>query len=762
MMAGLLLFTQFLSDRRKWILILMELAATFLLGFDRAAYIYKGDMRPVGAFMVRISNFMVFFLTSAIVMVFNWYLTDLLRHDTRLHHTPRRLKAVNVGAAAGMALVVISQFTGLYYYFDEHNLYHRGPGFLLCYLIPVIFPLIQFTVIYQYRQAFSRLIYTSLVLYIFVPILVGIVQIFTYGISIVNMAMVLVSVSLYIFTYLDVNDAVRRAHEIEVGNLQQEHQSMKRLFDQTVTAFVAAVEKRDTFAQGHSVRVAEYARRIAANAGKNEEECDEVYYAALLHDVGLVGIPDAVIQKTDGLTEEEMHLREQKPLMSAEILSGITEYPYLSHSARYSHERYDGMGYPEGLAAEEIPEISRIIAVADAYDTMMTGKRTRAPLTYQVVREEFVKETGLKFDPVFAKIMVNIMDADHVEQKKAAAAQMETELFCSGYRETVSSGIRIEQELLKIRFECEPTVSGEGSFSAPSIIVFDSYDRHVHGDARTIKAYQYLEYAEIWFDGHYVATNARNMDVHVTENPTIGSGWELLAGRYDDHLSIRMRSPAQTVDIILALPDTSKASYIGMTGENCHIYHLNVEKTGQQMEAGSIRKIVSKIRYTDRLESDLPNLQIDHARNVATEGIPIREERIVDFHTMSLPSANLIWHCPYIVLFDAKDGKVQGEDYKEYALIKLNGESTGDTETAENKLVMKKTSRFPGWDAWKARNKEGMECSVRFERKGNQVTVITENLGIYIEHTMILHEKAENIYAALTGDQVALTDIRLR
>ncbi|MBQ4464898.1 MAG: diguanylate cyclase, partial [Oscillospiraceae bacterium] len=64
MMAGLLLFTQFLSDRRKWILILMELAATFLLGFDRAAYIYKGDMRPVGAFMVRISNFMVFFLTS--------------------------------------------------------------------------------------------------------------------------------------------------------------------------------------------------------------------------------------------------------------------------------------------------------------------------------------------------------------------------------------------------------------------------------------------------------------------------------------------------------------------------------------------------------------------------------------------------------------------------------------------------------------------------------------------------------------------------
>ena len=108
----------------------------------------------------------------------------------------------------GMILAVISAFTGLYYYFDESNTYHRGSGFLIAYIIPVVCPIMQYTVIRQYRKVFSKLIYISLNLYIFVPIACGILQIFTYGISIVNMSMVAVSVALYIFTYLDINNTV--------------------------------------------------------------------------------------------------------------------------------------------------------------------------------------------------------------------------------------------------------------------------------------------------------------------------------------------------------------------------------------------------------------------------------------------------------------------------------------------------------------------------------------------------------------------------
>ena len=760
-MALFLLITKYLSKRRKWILIFIELIATGLLGFDRAAYIYKGDVSHKGYIMVRLANFMVFFLTSAIVLIFNQYLSDLLMNEGRLEKLPKRISVVNAGAAAGMIMVVISNFTGLYYTFDENNNYQRGPGFLICYIVPVVFPIVQYTVIRRYRRHFSRLIYISLVMYLFVPIAMGIIQIFTYGISIVNMAMVMVSVSLYIFTYLDVNASAEKAHETEVGDLQKEQMSMKRLFDQTVTAFVAAVEKRDKFSEGHSVRVAELARKIARTAGRDEEMCEEVYYAALLHDVGMIGIPDSVIYKTEGFTKEELKQKERKPVISAEILQSITEYPYLSRGARYSCERYDGTGYPEGLSGTDIPEISRIIAVADAYDTMITGKRTHVPVSSQAVREEFIKMSGTQFDPEFAEIMVNLMDKEGYEKYEEEITKTESELYCGEYRESVCTGIPVTEEQVKIHFDCESTVGAEGGFFAPSMVFFDSYDRHIHDEAKTIEAYKYTEFGEMWTDGHYVCTNARNMAVNVTEGGHGAAGYDLTAGRYEDHLSVRMVCADRTVEMTMALPDNSKASYIGLTGENCHFYNIGFDKTGKVMTESDIRKIVSRQSFTDRLESDLPNIQADHTRSASTRGIELEDELVLDFHTMSLPSADLVWHCPYVVLFYSDDGTVSGGNYREYTMIKLNGESSG-SGYADNDFRMKKTSLFPGWDEWKRINKEGMECSVKLVKKGSRVIMSTENLGIVIENVTTLHEGEKQVYAALTGDEVALTDIRVR
>ena len=762
MMAVLLVITRSLARRRKWILVIMDLIATFLISFDRASYVYAGDETRFGSFMVRLSNFMDFFLIPAIILSFSLYIADLLTNEGKMKNVPRRLKLVNIGSVIGMLMVALSAFTGLYYYFDEHNIYKRGQGYLLSYVFPVVLPIILYTVIREHKKSFSKLIYTSLVIYIFLPISVSMIQIFTYGISVISMSMVLVSVLLYIFTYLNINIEAEKAHETEVSALQREQRSMKSLFDQTVTAFVAAVEKRDSFIEGHSVKVAETAKRIAAIAGKNDDECSEVYYAALLHDVGMMGIPDSVMQKTEGLTEDELKQKMQKPLLSAEILSSITEYPYLSESARYCHERYDGKGYPDGLSGEDIPEISRIIAVADAYDTMISGRRSHAPMSYQVVREEFIKDSGLQFDPKFADIMVQIMDSERSEHENDADAQAETELGCNRYRDKISAGIPVEREITRISFRCEPSENVSSGSSAPSIILFDSYDRHVHSDVKTIASYHYTEYGEMWFDGHYISTNARNIKVSMTEGSSLTDTFEITAGRYEDHISLCMTSPQRTVDIIIALPDNSKSSYIGLTGENCLISGISIEKTGKTMNDGDIRKIVSRISYTDRLESDLPNIQIDHKCDAATEGVTVNNEVILDFHTMSLPSAELVWHCPYIVLFYSDDKKVNGKGYREYALIKINGEVSGNNSYARNKLVMKKNSEFPGWDQWKKINKEGMECSVRLVKKGNRIIVNTENLGIAIDNTTFISDGTDTVYAALTGNRIALTDIRIK
>ena len=768
-MTILLLFTRFLSGSRKMILILMEVIAFFLLWFDRSAYIYAGDTSHTGYIMVRVSNFMVFFLTSAIIWGANLYIGDWLKNEGKIETIPKRLIVARLMSVAGMMLAVVASFTDLYYYFDEANRYHRGQGFLVAYIIPVLCPIIQFTVVRDHRKAFGNLIYRSMIMYIFVPIICGIIQIFTYGISIVNMSLVAVSVSLYIFMYLDLNNRVMHAYEIEIRTMQREQDRMQRLFDQTANAFVYAVEKKDEYKKGNSVRVAEYARKIAQQAGKSEEDCKKVYYGALLHDVGLIGIPDDVIEKETGSDRTDHEAGRQKTLIGEEILSSIREYPYLAQGAHYSHERYNGTGYPEGLKGNDIPEIARIIAVADAFVSMTTKKRYRDELPYFVAREAFVKGSGEIYDPVFAEIMVKIIDSEVNDKTLTDDVQIESRISCSKYRENVSRGISVEEDINRISFDLICPDDKDSSFCAPSIVLFDSYDGRTHSDEKAIEAYHYLEYGEIWFDRYSVTTGARN----IAERELAGNepeaamlydktkSYEIIAGRYADHLKLVMRSPGYAKEVIVALPSRSKAAYIGLTGENCTLINISIDPVGKKTGPDDIPVIAKPLSYIDHLESDLKNVQIDRWRSASTDGIEIEGKIRIGFHTMSLPGAELIWHCPYIVLFSSADGTVGGPDYQEYQMIKLNGEDDSEGKPCTNRFVMKKSPDFPGWDKWKEKNRKGMECEIFAERKGGQIIIRTQNLGISLENRTTGIDEDKKVYIAITGDQVALTDIRV-
>ncbi|MCR5282662.1 MAG: HD domain-containing protein [Lachnospiraceae bacterium] len=756
----LLLQTRFLSRTRKMILLFMLIVAFFLLWFDRKAYLYAGDPGRMAYVMVRVSNFMVFFLTSGIVLGFNLFLVDLLRQEGKLTAIPRRLKLTGILAVIGMLMAVVAAFTGLYYTFDASNVYHRGTGFLAAYIIPVLCPIVQFTVVRQYRKLFGKWTYISLVLYIFVPIICGLIQIKTYGISIVNMSMVAVSVSLYIFMYLDLDNTLIRAHEIEVETMKREHERMRRLFDQTATAFVSAVEKKDAFAKGNALRTANYARRVAKYAGKSDEECEQVYYAALLHDVGMIGIPDAVIKREGDPERQDYEIMRTRPMIGDEILSNIEEYPYLRLGARYSHERYNGTGYPNGLKGDEIPEIARIIAVADAYVTMTTKKHYRDAKPDFVARETFIKEAGEAFDPQFAEIMVRIIDKDSNENQKNAPLEPEEEITCRDYRQTVTVGIAAEEREKRIGFSFEPLVESGQGFAAPSLVIFDSYDARCHDDEKTIKAYHYLEYAELWFDRPGITTGARRIEE--TEGKAEDQdGYEILLGRCKDHIRLVLRSPGKTKEVIVALPSVSKSAYVGLTGENCRLHHINVQSTERRIAPGEIKRIIKPVSYIEHLESDLPNVQVDTWRSASTEGIEITGKVRVGVHTMSLPGADLIWHCPYLVLFTSDDGRIKGENYIEYQMIKLNGEDDGADKPCENRFTTKKEADFVGWDNWMKQNLEGMDCEVSVERRGDKVILRTTNLGLSIENITTGIEPAKKVYLALTGDLVALTDIRI-
>ncbi len=186
----------------------------------------------------------------------------------------------------------------------------------------------------------------------------------------------------------------------------------EQLFLNVVSSLAGAIDAKDTYTNGHSSRVAEYSREIARRYGCTMKEQRDIYIIGLLHDVGKIGVPDSVINKPGALTDEEFEYIKRHPVIGSQILKNIKEMPKLSIGARWHHERYDGTGYPDGLAGEEIPEEARIVAVADAYDAMSSNRSYRRSMPQEKIRREIEKGIGKQFDPRFAEIMLKMIDED--------------------------------------------------------------------------------------------------------------------------------------------------------------------------------------------------------------------------------------------------------------------------------------------------------------------------------------------------------------
>lgn len=197
-----------------------------------------------------------------------------------------------------------------------------------------------------------------------------------------------------------------------VAELRESNRKVSNLTTQVMLTLASAIDAKDAYTKGHSVRVAQYARELARRMGKSEEEMGDIYYIGLLHDIGKIGVADRIINKPERLTKEEYHEVKAHPVIGAEILDNISEIPGISIGAHWHHERYDGNGYPDGLAGTAIPEVARIVCVADAYDTMTSKRNYRDIMSQPAVRAELVRGRGTQFDPVIADHMIAMMDED--------------------------------------------------------------------------------------------------------------------------------------------------------------------------------------------------------------------------------------------------------------------------------------------------------------------------------------------------------------
>lgn len=196
----------------------------------------------------------------------------------------------------------------------------------------------------------------------------------------------------------------------KIRELERKQRVYKSILNQSLETFAHAIDAKDEDTNGHSVRVAAYSREIAKRMGFKEEEQEQIYYMAMLHDIGKIGIPDSILKKPGKLTDDEMKIIRSHPTIGGEILKDFTAIEGISDGARYHHERYDGNGYNEGLKGEDIPLFARIICVADCYDTMSSTRVYKNNHDREYILKELKECSGKHFDPKIVPYMIEMIE----------------------------------------------------------------------------------------------------------------------------------------------------------------------------------------------------------------------------------------------------------------------------------------------------------------------------------------------------------------
>ena len=205
------------------------------------------------------------------------------------------------------------------------------------------------------------------------------------------------------------------------AELNKRRKQMETMSLQMMQTLSTTIEAKDEYTRGHSHRVAEYAALIAEELGWDKKEIKNLKNAAHLHDIGKICIPDNILNKPTRLTEEEFQVIKEHTVIGAEILKNITLISHVKEVARSHHERYDGMGYPDGLKGEEIPLYARVITVADSYDAMKSRRIYRNPLDDQIIYNEIARNCGSQFDPQIAGVFLKMLNENRVVIREECA-----------------------------------------------------------------------------------------------------------------------------------------------------------------------------------------------------------------------------------------------------------------------------------------------------------------------------------------------------
>lgn len=369
----------------------------------------------------------LYFLSGAVVAIlFLSYCVSVAFGDNK---TDSFRKIITISSAIilglyGIALFV-NNFTGFFFYFDytKDFAYSPGPIYLLVNLLAVLFTLESFVIFVIKRDRFNKKQIVSTILFFASFFISFFLQLFAFqkvllsdfGIAI-GALIVFFSIEtpdyIKLIRTLEELNELKASLEIQVKNRTQELDLEKKLYEEltleTLSSLAQVIDAKDHYTNGHSFRVAAYAKGIAEELGLGYQECEQIYFAGLIHDVGKIGIKEDILTKPGKLTDEEYKIIKSHSSLGGDILRGIKEFPIFEKVARNHHERYDGTGYPDKLKGEEISLEARIVAIADTFDAMTSDRSYRKALTDEYALMELERNKGTQFDPKLVDIFIKL------------------------------------------------------------------------------------------------------------------------------------------------------------------------------------------------------------------------------------------------------------------------------------------------------------------------------------------------------------------
>ena len=397
------------------IIVMIALDIITVITNDYAAYI------PVWGNMIL--NNIYFFACTVVGLLFFYYIVSVALKDTK-PETRRIFYLVNLIALGIFTItLVVNQFTGIYFYFENGQYMPDGPAYLFINLLSVLYVLEAVVIFVIKRKNFriNQIVSTALFVVIFFASFI--LQLFVFKKTLLSDFGTATGTLIVFFTietpdYVKLMQTLNELNDLKASlenqvinrtkELNEERKAYEKLTLETLSSLAEVVDAKDHYTNGHSFRVAAYAKGMAKILGYSKTDAEQLYFAGLIHDVGKIGVPLAIINKPGKLTPEEYATIQSHTTIGGDILKGMHEFEIFKDVARYHHERYDGNGYPDKLRGDNIPYPARIVAICDTFDAMTSDRSYRKALPDQTALNELLNNKGTQFDPILVDAFIEL------------------------------------------------------------------------------------------------------------------------------------------------------------------------------------------------------------------------------------------------------------------------------------------------------------------------------------------------------------------